>query len=108
MSDASFWNAGYALMIEHYPDQTTQSDRKSDASVAFGSNFFSPVKVKKSIFSKRILAVRMAFSEFAHILWETRKPKVVLTDNISVTSSSNENNSSVALESLCLSVAISK
>ena len=27
----------------------------------------------------------MAFSEFAHILWETPKPTIVLTDNKSVT-----------------------
>ena len=38
-----------------------------------------------SIYSKDFLAVYMAFLEFAHILWETSKPTIVLTDNKSVT-----------------------
>ena len=38
-----------------------------------------------SIYSKEFLAIYMAFLEFAHILWETSKPTIVLTDNKSVT-----------------------
>ena len=38
-----------------------------------------------SIYSKEFLAIYMAFLEFAHILWETTKPTIVLTDNKSVT-----------------------
>ena len=41
MTDASFGSAGYTLMIEDYPDQNTQSKRKTYARVAFGSKIFS-------------------------------------------------------------------
>ena len=85
MTDASFRSAGYALMIEDNPDQKIQSKRKTYAPVAFGSKIFSPAQLKMSIYSKEILAIYMAFLEFAHILWEATKPIIVLTDNKSVT-----------------------
>ena len=85
MTDASFRSAGYALMTEDNPDQKIQSKRKTYASVAFGSKFFSPAQLKMSIYSKEFLAIYMAFLEFAHILREATKPTIVLTDNKSVT-----------------------
>ena len=85
MTDASFRSAGYALMIEDNPDQKIQSKRKTYAPVAFGSKIFSSAQLKISIYSKEILAIYMAFLEFAHILWEATKPTIVLTDNKSVT-----------------------
>ena len=85
MTDASFRSAGYAPMIEDNPDQKIQSKRKTYAPVAFGSKIFSPTQLKMSIYSKEILAIYMAFLEFAHILWETTKLTIVLTDNKSVT-----------------------
>ena len=85
MTDASFRSAGYALMIEDNPDQKIQSKRKTYAPVASGSKVFSPAQLKMSIHSKEFLAIYMAFLEFAHILWETSKPTIVLTDNKSVT-----------------------
>ena len=85
MTDASFTSAGYALMIEDNPDQKIQSKRKTYAPVAFGSKVLSPAQLKMSIYSKEFLATYMAFLEFAHILWETSKPTIVLTDNKSVT-----------------------
>ena len=85
MTDASFRSAGYALMIEDNPDQRIQSKGKTYAPVAFGSKVFSPARLKMSIYSKDFLAFYMAFLEFAHILWETPKPTIVLTDNKSVT-----------------------
>ena len=85
MTDASFRNAGYALMIDDNPDQKIQSKRKTYAPVAFGSKKFSPAQLKMSLYSKEFLAIYMAFHEFAHILWEARKPTIVLTDNKSVT-----------------------
>ena len=85
MTDASFRSAGYALMIEDNPDQKIQSKRKTYAAVAFGSEFFSPAQLKISMNSKEILAIYMAFFEFAHILWEATKPTIVLTDNKPVT-----------------------
>ena len=85
MTDASFRSAGYALMIEDNPDQKIQSKRKTYAPVAFGSKVVSPAQLKMSTYSKEFLAIYMAFLEFAHILWETSKPTIVLTDNKSVT-----------------------
>ena len=85
LTDASFRSAGYTLMIEDNPDQKIQSKRKTYAPVAFGSKVFSPAQLKMPIYSKKILAIYMAFLEFAHILWETSKPTIVLTDNKSVT-----------------------
>ena len=85
MTDASFRSAGYALVIEDIPDKKIQSKRWTYAPVAFGSEIFSHAQLKMSICSKELLAVYMAFLEFAHILWETTKPTIVLTDNKSVT-----------------------
>ena len=85
MTDASFRSAGYALMIKDNPDQKIQSKRKTYAPVAFGSKIFSPAQLKMSIYSKELLAIYMAFLDFAHILWEATKPTIVLTDNKSVT-----------------------
>ena len=85
MTDAIFRSAGYALMIEDNPNQKIQSKRKTYAPVAFGSKIFSPAQLKISIYSKEFLAIYMAFLEFAHILWETTKPTIVLTDNKSLT-----------------------
>ena len=72
-------------MIEDNPDQKIQSKRKTYAPVAFGSKIFAPAQLKLSIYSKEFLAIYMAFLEFAHILWETMKPTIVLTDHKSVT-----------------------
>ena len=85
ITDASFRSAGYALMIEDNPDQKVLSKRETYAPVAFGSKIFSPAQLKMSIYSKAYLTIYMAFLEFAHILWEATKPKIVLTDNRSVT-----------------------
>ena len=85
MTDASFRSAGYALMIEDNPDQKIQTKKKTYAPVAFGSKVFSQSQLKMSIYSKDILTIYMAFLEFAHILWKTSKPTIVLTDNKSVT-----------------------
>ena len=85
MTDAGFQNAGYALMIEDNPNPKILSRRKTHAPVAFGLKIFSPAQLKMSINSKEVLAIYMAFFEFAHILWEPTKPTIVLTDNKSVT-----------------------
>ena len=84
MTDARFRSAGYALLTEDNPDQKIESKRKTYAPVAFGSKIFSPAQLRMSIYSEEILAIYMALLEFAHILWETAKPAIVLTDNKSV------------------------
>ena len=86
MTDANFKNAGYALMIEENPEEKISSVRKtSGAPVAFGSKTFSPSQIKLSIYAKEFLAIYFAFMEYSHIIWESTKPIVVLTDNKSVT-----------------------
>ena len=85
MTDASFRSAGYALMIEDNHDQKIQSERKTYVPVAFGSKFSSPAQLKKSSYSKQFLAIYIALLEFAHIMCETTKSAIVLTDNKSVT-----------------------
>ena len=72
-------------MIEDNLDEKIQSKRKTHAPVEIGSKVFSPAQLKMSIYSKEFLAVYMAFFEFAHNLWETSKPTIVLTDNKSAT-----------------------
>ena len=85
MTDAVFRSAGNAVNIEHNPDQKIQSKRKTYVPVAFGSKFSSPAQLKMSSYSKEVLAIYIANLEFAHIMWETTKSTIVLTDNKSVT-----------------------
>ena len=72
-------------MIEDNPEQKIQSKRKTYAPVVFGSKVFSLAQLKMSNYSKKFLAIFMAFLEFAHILWGASKPTIVLTDKKSVT-----------------------
>ena len=67
MTNASFRSAGYAPMIEDNPDQKIQLKYITYAPVAFGIKIFSPAQLKMSIRSKEVLAIYMAFFEFAHI-----------------------------------------
>ena len=46
MTDASFGAAGYALLIEHDPNQKFSSLRKPYAPVGYGSKTFTPAQKK--------------------------------------------------------------
>ena len=73
MTDASFRNAGSALMIEDNPDQQIQSKWKTYTPIAFGSKIFSTAQLKKSIYLKEILAIYMAFLEICtHFLGSSK------------------------------------
>ena len=85
MTDASLRASGYALMIEENDERKLLSKRKTFAPVAFESRVFSPAQLKMSIYCKEFLAIYHAFLEYSHILWETKIPTLVLTDNCSVT-----------------------
>ena len=85
MTDASFAAAGYAILIEHDPNQKFTSLRKSYAPVAYGSKTFTPTQIKMSIYAKEFLAIYFAFNDFGHIFWGTPKPVIILTDNKAVT-----------------------
>ena len=75
MTDACLRSTGYALMIENNPDQKIQWNRKNYAPEAFESKNFCPAQRKKAVYTKEILAIYIAFFEFARFLWETTKPK---------------------------------
>ena len=85
MCDASFYAAGFVLLIEDYtiPNKTTS---KSYARVAFCSQLFSPAQLKHSIYVKEFLCVQYAIETYEHYIWGvSNKPMIVLTDNKSVT-----------------------
>ena len=85
VSDASFYAAGYILLIEYYHDHSLNPNEKTYAPVAFGSNLFSPAHLKHSIFVKESLSVYFEFEAFEHYIWGvTPNPIIVLTDNKSV------------------------
>ena len=85
LTDASFYAAGYVLMIEDYITDQTGKTHKTYVPVSFGSKIFTPTFLKLSIYAKEFLAVHFAFDNFAHILWGSTKPVLVLTDNRSLT-----------------------
>ena len=86
MADASFYAAGFVLMIEDYTQVVNGiSEQKIYAPVSFGSRIFKPNQLKMSIYAKEFLAVHFALDMFANILWRSEKPILVLTDNRAVT-----------------------
>ena len=85
MADASFYSAGYVLLVEDYIRDQKDKEMKTYMPVSFGSKIFNPTFLKLSIYAKEFLAVHFAFDSFAHILWESTKPVLVLTDNRSLT-----------------------
>ena len=85
MADASFYSAGYVLLVEDYIRDQKDREMKTYMPVSFGSKIFNPTHLKLSIYAKEFLAVHFAFDAFAHILWESTKPVLVLTDNRSLT-----------------------
>ena len=101
MTDASFRASGYDLMIEGNDERKLLSKRKTFASLAFGSRVFSPEQLKMSIYCKEFLAIYHAFLEYSHILWETTKPTLVLTDNCSVTTFFQTKTTTPALWNAC-------
>ena len=101
MTDASFRASGYALMIEENDERKILSKRKTFAPVAFGSRVFSPAQLKVSIYCKEFLAIYHAFLEYSHIQLETTIPTLVLTDNRSVTRSSQTKTTPPALWNAC-------
>ena len=86
LSDASYYSAGYVLMVEDYVLNQEGLEQKQYAPVAFGSKIFNTTQLKLSIYAKEFLGVHFVFDNFAHILWGTKKPILVLTDNKSLTS----------------------
>ena len=61
MTNASFQAAGYAVLIGDDPNQKYTSTRKTYASIAYGSETYSPSQIKMSIFANEFLSLYMAF-----------------------------------------------
>ena len=85
MADASFYAAGYVLMIEDYTTNEDNQELKVYAPVSFGSRIFHPNQLKFSIYAKEFFAVHFALDNFANIIWGCKKPVLILTDNRSIT-----------------------
>ena len=84
--DASFYAAGFILLIEDNLECEELNKDKTDAPVSFGSHLFSPAQLKHSIYAKEFLGIYLAFESFEHYIWGvSTKPVIVLTDNKSVT-----------------------
>ena len=84
LADASFYAAGYVLMVEDYTI-TQINETKQCAQVCFGSRVFQPAQMKLSIYAKELLAVHFVLDNFAHLVWGAEKPLPILTDNKSLT-----------------------
>ena len=80
-----FYAAGYVLLIEDYATDQSGKQYKTYVPVFFGPKIFTPTHLKLAIYAKEFLAVHFAFDNFAHILWGSTKPVLVLTDNKSLT-----------------------
>ena len=82
MADASFYAAGYVLMIKDYCQIENQFQY---APVCFGSRIFPPSFLKLSIYAKEFAAVHYALDTFGHIVWGATQPILILTDNRALT-----------------------
>ena len=80
--DANEHAASYVLLIEDYADPST---KQTYAPVAFGSKKFQGGQMSLTMYAKEFLAMHFAFDEFGHILWGTKKPIIVMTDNKALT-----------------------
>ena len=85
MADASFQQAGYAVLIEDDPILKHTSTRKTYAPIAYGSKTYSPSQMEMSVYANEFLTIYMAFKEVGHSVWGATKPVIIMTDSKSVT-----------------------
>ena len=60
-TDRSFEAAGYAVLIDDYPNQKVTSTRKTYARIAYDSMTYTPSQIKLSIHEEEFLASDLAF-----------------------------------------------
>ena len=75
---ASEHAAGYVFLNEHNTDKETGESSKF-ALVAFCSNSFTTGRMFLTMHAKDFLAMHLAFVEFGHIMWGTKRPTIVMT-----------------------------
>ena len=85
LCDASFHGTGFVLMVEDYLLDQKGKDKKIYAPVSFGSRLFNNTQLKFSVYYKEFLALYFALDHFAHFIWGSTKPVLILTDNRSLT-----------------------
>ena len=85
LCDASYYGAGFVLMVEDYVKGNKNKEKKIYAPVAFGSQLFNTAQLKFSTYYKEFLGLYYALDEFSHYIWSSTQPVLVLTDNISLT-----------------------
>ena len=84
LCDASYHGTGFVLMIEDYINTKKEENVKMYAPVSFGSKLFNSTQLKFSIYCKEFLSLYFALEQFAHFVWCSEKPVIVLTDNKSL------------------------
>ena len=84
LCDASYYGAGFVLMIEDYVKDQKAKERKTYAPVAFGTKLFNEAQLKFSTYYKEFLGLYFALDHFSHFIWGTEKPVIILTDNKSL------------------------
>ena len=72
-------------MIEDYVEEPNAKSKKTFAPGAFGSHLFNTAQLKFSNYYKEFLALYYTLDHFAHYLWCSSHPIMVLTDNKSLT-----------------------
>ena len=85
LCDASYYEAGFVLMVEDYVTGNESNVKKTFAPVGFGSHLFNTAQLKFSIYYKEFLALYYALDNFAHYFWCSSQEIIVLTDNKSLT-----------------------
>ena len=85
LCDASYYASGFVLMIEDYVEDESNKVKKKYAPVCFGSQLFTTAQLKFSVYYKEFLALYYALDNFAHYLWCSSHPVLVMTDNKSLT-----------------------
>ena len=85
LCDAGFHGTGFVLMVEDYLLDQKGKDKKIYAPVFFGSRLFNNTQLKFSVYYKEFLALYFALDPFAHFIWGSSKPVLILTDNRSLT-----------------------
>ena len=68
LGDASYYAAGFVLMVEDYLDENNKKETKRYAPVTFGSQAFTIPQLKYSIYYKEFLALFFALEHFAHFI----------------------------------------
>ena len=80
MCDARKHVVGFVLLTEENTD-TAEITQKFYAPVTCGSRRFTTGQMSSTIYASEFLGMNFAFDEFGHLLWEVKKPAIVMAFN---------------------------